>query len=166
MTGVNPSVGCVIVSRDKTIISIPNTGIGGSPHAEKKALEGIDIKAGTGLYSTLEPCVHKGKNPPCVDEIINSGVKKVVIACLDKNPLVRGKGIKKLENSGIKVIKGILEKDAEDFYDEFFKRINSNIPGINIKIASSADGKTALKNGKSKWITNKLSRNYGHKLRL
>jgi len=166
MTGANPSVGCVIVSRDKTIISIANTGIGGSPHAEKKALEGIEIKTGTVLYTTLEPCVHKGKNPPCVDEIINSGVKKVVIACLDKNPLVRGKGIKKLENSGIKVIKGILEKDAEDFYDEFFKRINSNIPGINIKIASSADGKTALKNGKSKWITNKLSRNYGHKLRL
>ena len=166
MTGANPSVGCVIVSRDKTIISIANTGIGGSPHAEKKALEGIEIKTGTVLYTTLEPCVHKGKNPPCVDEIINSGVKKVVIACLDKNPLVRGKGIKKLENSGIKVIKGVLEKDAEDFYDEFFKRINSNIPGINIKIASSADGKTALKNGKSKWITNKLSRNYGHKLRL
>jgi len=166
MTGANPSVGCVIVSRDKTIISIANTGIGGSPHAEKKALEGIEIKTGTVLYTTLEPCVHKGKNPPCVDEIINSGVKKVVIACLDKNPIVRGKGIKKLENSGIKVIKGVLEKDAEDFYDEFFKRINSNIPGINIKIASSADGKTALKNGKSKWITNKLSRNYGHKLRL
>ena len=105
MTGANPSVGCVIVSRDKTIISIANTGIGGSPHAEKKALEGIEIKTGTVLYTTLEPCVHKGKNPPCVDEIINSGVKKVVIACLDKNPLVRGKGIKKLENSGIKVIK-------------------------------------------------------------
>ena len=81
MTGVNPSVGCVIVSRDKTIISIANTGIGGSPHAEKAALDGINIKAGTVLYTTLEPCVHSGKNPPCVDEIINSGVKKVVIAC-------------------------------------------------------------------------------------
>ena len=166
MTGVNPSVGCVVVSSDKTIISIANTGIGGSPHAEKKALEGIEIKAGTTLYTTLEPCVHTGKNPPCVDEIINSGVKKVVIACLDKNPQVRGKGLRKLKNSGIKVIKGVLEKDAEDFYDEFFKRIQTNVPGINIKIASSADGKTALKNGKSKWITNKLSRNYGHKLRL
>ena len=78
---------------------------------EKKALEGIKIKTGTVLYTTLEPCVHSGKNPPCVDEIINSGVKKVVIACLDKNPLVRWKSIKKLENSGIKVIKGVLEKD-------------------------------------------------------
>ena len=134
---------------------------------KRKRWRESEIKTGTVLYTTLEPCVHMGKNPPCVDEIINSGVKKVVIACLDKNPLVRGKGIKKLEKfRNKKVIKGILEKDAEDFYDEFFKRINSNIPGINIKIASSADGKTALKNGKSKWITNKLSRNYGHKLRL
>ena len=166
MTGVNPSVGCVVVSKNKTIISTGHTGSNGSPHAEKKALNGIKIKAGSTLYTTLEPCSHSGKNPPCVDEIIKSGIKRVVIASLDKNPLVNGKGIKKLKNSGITVLQGVLIEETEDLYNEFFNRVAYGVPGINIKIASSADGKTALKNGKSKWITNKLSRNYGHKLRL
>ena len=163
MTGVNPSVGCVVVSKSKTIISTGSTGINGSPHAEKAALDGINIEAGSTLYTTLEPCFHSGKNPPCVNEIIKSGVKRVVVASLDKNPLVNGKGIKKLKNSGITVLKGVLTEETEDLYNEFFNRVSYGVPGINIKIASSADGKTALKNGKSKWITNKLSRNYGHK---
>lgn len=166
MTGVNPSVGCVVVSKNKTIISTGSTGTNGSPHAEKVALDGINIEAGSTLYTTLEPCFHSGKNPPCVNEIIKSGVKRVVVASLDKNPLVNGKGIKKLKNSGITVLKGVLTEETEDLYNEFFNRVSYGVPGINIKIASSADGKTALKNGKSKWITNKLSRNYGHKLRL
>ena len=166
MTGVNPSVGCVVVSKNKTIISTGNTGANGSPHAEIKALTGIQIEAGSTLYTTLEPCFHSGKNPPCVDEIIKSGIKRVVIASLDKNPLVNGKGIKKLKNSGIIVLQNVLIDETEDLYNEFFNRVSYGVPGINIKIASSADGKTALKDGKSKWITNKLSRNYGHKLRL
>ena len=166
MTGVNPSVGCVVVSKNKTIISTGGTGTNGSPHAEKVALDGINIEAGSTLYTTLEPCFHSGKNPPCVNEIIKSGVKRVVVASLDRNPLVNGKGIKKLKNSGITVLKGVLTEETEDLYNEFFNRVSYGVPGINIKIASSADGKTALKNGKSKWITNKLSRNYGHKLRL
>jgi len=166
MTGVNPSVGCVVVSKNKTIISTGNTGSNGSPHAEKNALRDIQIETGSTLYSTLEPCFHSGKNPPCVDEIINSGIERVVIASLDKNPLVNGRGIKKLKNSGIIVLLGVLVEETEDLYNEFFNRVTHGTPGINIKIASSADGKTALKNGKSKWITNKLSRNYGHKLRL
>ena len=166
MTGVNPSVGCVIISKDQEILSVGNTGTNGSPHAEKIALKDLEISEDLTLYSTLEPCFHSGKNPPCVDEIINSGIKNVVISCLDKNPLVNGKGFKKLKNSGINIINGVLKKETEDLYDDFFKRICTGIPGINLKIASSADGKTALKNGKSKWITNKLSRNYGHKLRL
>ncbi len=85
MTGVNPSVGCVVVSKNKTIISTGSTGTNGSPHAEKVALDGINIKAGSTLYTTLEPCFHSGKNPPCVNEIIKSGVKRVVVASLDKN---------------------------------------------------------------------------------
>ena len=166
MTGVNPSVGCVVVSKSKTIISTGSTGTNGSPHAEKVALDGINIEAGSTLYTTLEPCFHSGKNPPCVNEIIKSGVKRVVVASLDKNPLVNGKGTKKLKNCGITVLQGVLKEETEDLYNEFFNRVSYGVPGINIKIASSADGKTALKNGKSKWITNKLSRNYGHKLRL
>ena len=114
MTGVNPSVGCVVVSKNKTIISTGNTGANGSPHAEKKALNGIKIEAGSTLYTTLEPCFHSGKNPPCVDEIIKSGIKRVVIASLDKNPLVNGKGIKKLKNSGIIVLQDVLVEETKD----------------------------------------------------
>ena len=165
-TGSNPSVGCVIVSEDNEILSTGITGIGGSPHAEYNALQ--KIKKGNRrliLYTSLEPCAHVGKNPSCVKEIIDSGISKVIVALKDKNPLINGKGIRVLKKHKIDVIFGILEEEALPIYSSFFYSIKTGKPNINIKIASSADGKTALKNGKSKWITNQLSRNYGHRLR-
>ncbi len=165
MTGTNPSVGCVIVSAKNKIISTGYTGKEGSPHAEFNAINKHKNLKGSILYTTLEPCSHIGKNPACVDHIISSGISKVVISSRDLNPLVNGKGIKKLKKSNIEVICGVLNEETELLYSGFFNRIKFNKPIIDIKIASSADGKTALKNGKSKWITNQLSRNYGHRLR-
>jgi diaminohydroxyphosphoribosylaminopyrimidine deaminase/5-amino-6-(5-phosphoribosylamino)uracil reductase len=165
-TGSNPSVGCVIVSNNNEILSTGVTGIGGSPHAEYNALK--KIKKGNRkliLYTTLEPCSHIGKNPSCVKGIVDARVSKVIIALKDKNPLVNGKGIKALKKHKIDVVLGVLEKEALPIYSSFFYHMKTGKPNINLKIASSADGKTALKNGKSKWITNQLSRNYGHRLR-
>ena len=165
MTGTNPSVGCVLVSSENKILSTGCTGKGGSPHAEYDAINKSKNLKHSILYTTLEPCSHSGKNPPCVDYIISSGVSKVVISSKDINPLVNGKSIKKLKQSKIEVTCGVLKEETELLYSGFFNRMKFNKPIFDIKIASSADGKTALKTGKSKWITNQLSRNYGHRLR-
>ena len=103
MTGTNPSVGCVLVSSENKILSKGCTGKGGSPHAEYDAINKSKNLKHSILYTTLEPCSHSGKNPPCVDYIISSGVSKVVISSKDINPLVNGKSIKKLKQSKIEV---------------------------------------------------------------
>ena len=156
--GANPMVGCVI-SRDDKIIAQDYHRLYGEGHAEVNALEKINYKGGnTNVYITLEPCTHFGKTPPCADALIRAGVKKVFIAMLDPNPLVSGSGVMALQDSGIEVEVGLLEVEANKINRGFVKRMTSGLPFVTSKIAMSLDGRTAMKNGESKWITSKASR--------
>ncbi|BCS81927.1 bifunctional diaminohydroxyphosphoribosylaminopyrimidine deaminase/5-amino-6-(5-phosphoribosylamino)uracil reductase RibD [Anaerocellum diazotrophicum] len=147
----NPRVGCVIVKKG-TIIGKGYHQKYGEKHAEVLAIEdaiknGNSLKNAT-MYVSLEPCCHFGKQPPCTDAIIKSGIKKVVVAIKDPNPLVNGKGIQILKQHGIEVIEGILEKEAESVNKDFFKYMKKGIPYIAIKVAQSIDGKIATPSNK------------------
>ena len=156
--GANPMVGCVI-SRDDKIIAQDYHRLYGEGHAEVNALEKINYKGeNTNVYITLEPCTHFGKTPPCADALIRAGVKKVFIAMLDPNPLVSGSGVRALQDNGIEVEVGLLEVEANEINRGFVKRMTSGLPFVTSKIAMSLDGRTAMKNGESKWITSKASR--------
>ena len=165
-TYTNPHVGAIIV-KNGIILSRGWTGKLGVPHAEIDAINKIKNKKileGSSLYCTLEPCSHYGKTPPCVDQILKNKIKHVYIAGLDKNSLVNGAGVKKLRNNNV-IVKVI--KNEKSSYDNkiFFNVKNKKKPFITLKIASSADGKIATSNYKSKWITSQLSRLRGHMLR-
>jgi len=167
MTGPNPSV-AAIITKDNTIISTGITGNKGVPHAEIIAINKIKDKSilkNCEIYITLEPCSHQGKTPPCVDELIKHNFKRVIIAAIDPNPLVQGRGINKLIAAGIKIESGILEDKSLEINKRFFKSISQNIPYITLKLATSLDGKISCSNGSSKWITNPKSRKYAHYLR-
>ena len=167
LTAPNPPVGVVIV-KDGRILSRGWTQLGGSPHAEVHAINQVKDKSllnGSTLYSTLEPCSHRGKNPACIDSIIKYKFKDVILSQKDRNPLVNGKGIKKLRNKGIKVTQISFSNNINKFNDVFFNSINRNQPYVCLKIASTADGKIATKTKDSKWITGKHSRMMGHHLR-
>ena len=157
--GANPMVGCVI-SRDDKIIAQDYHCTYGKAHAEINALEKINYKAeNTIVYITLEPCSHFGKTPPCTEALIKAKVNKVFVAMLDPNPLVSGRGVKALQDSGIEVEVGLLEKEAQEINRGFIKRMKSGLPFVTSKIAMSLDGRTAMKSGESKWITSEASRN-------
>ena len=163
----NPPVGAIIV-KNGIILSRGWTQSSGSFHAEIHAINQIRNKRilnGATLYSTLEPCYHKGKNLPCVDKIIKYKFSKVVISEIDKNPKVKGKSIQKLKDSGIEVVKKKFSNEIKDLNYKFFNSILKKTPFITLKIASSADGRIATKDFKSKWITNYNSRVKGHQLR-
>lgn len=164
-TSPNPCVGAILVKNNK-IIGQGYHKKAGKNHAEIAALKNCkkNPKNAT-LYLNLEPCCHHGKTPPCTDEIIKAGIKKVIIAAIDPNPLVNGKGIKQLEKAGIKVETGILQKEAKNLNQPYIKYIKTGLPFVTLKIATSLDGKIATKNGESKWITCLKSRKYVHKLR-
>lgn len=161
----NPLVGAVIVKDGKVVGKGFHKFFGG-PHAEVYALKeaGDDARGGE-LYVTLEPCSHYGKNPPCAKAVIEAGIKKVVVAVKDPNPLVSGKGIKMLENAGVKVHTGIMEREAFKINEIFMKYITRKIPFVTIKSAVTIDGKIALSNGESKWITGEKSREKVHEMR-
>ncbi len=165
LTHPNPTVGCVIVKEGK-VIAQANHERAGSPHAEAKALSmaGESAKDST-LYVTLEPCTHFGRTPPCVDAIIKAGVKRVVIATLDPNPLVSGNGVRRLREAGIEVKVGVLEEEAKRLNEDFFTYITKGRPYITLKFAQSLDGSLATQNYHSKWISSEESRKYAHKLR-
>lgn len=152
-TSPNPCVGCVIV-KDGEIVGEGYHQYAGGPHAEVNALAQAGDKAKDAVcYVTLEPCSHYGRTPPCADRLIEVGVAKVVAAMVDPNPQVSGRGLKKLEDAGIEVHSGLLEADALALNPGFIKRMKGQGPFVQCKLASSLDGKTALKNGKSQWIT-------------
>lgn len=156
--GANPMVGCVI-SRDDKIIAQDYHRLYGEAHAEVNALEKINYKGeNTKVYITLEPCSHFGNTPPCAEALIRAGVKKVFIAMLDPNPLVSGRGMRVLQDSGIEVEVGLLEEEANIINRGFVKRMTTGLPFVTSKIAMSLDGRTAMKNGESKWITSEASR--------
>ena len=163
----NPMVGCVIVHNEKII------GEGwhrkyGEAHAEVNAVSSLQNKSllkESVVYVTLEPCAHFGKTPPCADMLIREGAKEVVIASLDSNPLVGGKGVEKLRNAGVKVTIGVLEKEARQLNKRFFTFIEKKRPYIILKWAETSDGFIARENYDSKWISNELSRKLVHKWR-
>ena len=163
--GANPMVGCVI-TRDGKIIAQDYHQEYGKAHAEVNALNQIKLQAkDTIMYVTLEPCSHYGKTPPCTKLIIKSGVKKVIVAMLDPNPLSCGKGADLLKDAGIEVDVGLLENEARELNRGFVKRMLTGLPFVTSKIAMSLDGKTAMSSGESKWITSEQSRNDVQKLR-
>lgn len=163
----NPMVGCVIVHKDKIIGEGYHQQYGG-PHAEPNAINSVDkpelLKEST-VYVSLEPCAHFGKTPPCANLLVEKQVKKVVIAAFDSNPLVGGKGIKILEDAGIEVVTGLLEKEARIQNKRFFTAIEKQRPYVILKWAQTLDGFIARKDYDSKWISNAYSRQLVHKWR-
>lgn len=164
-TAPNPSVGCVIV-KDGAIVGRGHTQPGGRPHAETEALSQAGAAAkGATAYVTLEPCCHHGQTPPCTDALIAAKVSRVVIANADPDDRVDGGGIAALEEAGIDVVSGVLEAEAGQVNAGYFKRNVTGLPYIALKTASSLDGRIALANGQSQWITSDAARRYGHLLR-
>lgn len=164
-TNPNPMVGAVLVKNNQIIGKGYHKRVG-SAHAEIEAINSAkkDIK-GASLYINLEPCIHFGRTPPCVDEIIKSGIKRVVVSTMDPNPKMEGRGISKLQKMGILVSVGLLENEAKTLNEAFFTFHLKKRPFIAIKFAASLDGKIATSTGNSKWITNQKARNYARKLR-
>ncbi|MBF0105559.1 MAG: bifunctional diaminohydroxyphosphoribosylaminopyrimidine deaminase/5-amino-6-(5-phosphoribosylamino)uracil reductase RibD [Deltaproteobacteria bacterium] len=161
----NPMVGCVVVKNSKVIASGYHQK-SGSDHAEINALKKIKYHAvGTTMYVTLEPCCHFGKTPPCVDAVIRSGIKRVVIAMQDPNPLTNGRSIKKLEAAGIKVSVGICGDQAKQLNRFFIKAITKKRPYVIVKVAQSLDGKISTHKGKQGWITGERAKGYVQDLR-
>jgi diaminohydroxyphosphoribosylaminopyrimidine deaminase/5-amino-6-(5-phosphoribosylamino)uracil reductase len=164
-TSPNPMVGALIVKGQK-IVGEGYHKKAGMPHAEVVALEAAGPAArGATLYVNLEPCCHQGRTPPCVGAIIKAGIKKVVVAMRDPNPLVLGKGIEQLKRAGIDVKVGLLEAEARQLNEAFVTVKEQNRPFILMKAATSLDGKIATKIGESRWISNEESRKYANKLR-
>lgn len=161
----NPLVGALIVKNGKII------GEGyhkkcGEVHAEVTAIEKASALAkGATLYVTLEPCAHYGRTAPCVDKILEAGIRKVVVGMIDPNPLNNGKGIKLLKERGIKVEAGVLEDKLRKINEPFIKYITKRMPFVTVKVGQSLDGKISTKNGDSKWITSDRAREFAHRLR-
>ncbi|KRB89208.1 bifunctional diaminohydroxyphosphoribosylaminopyrimidine deaminase/5-amino-6-(5-phosphoribosylamino)uracil reductase RibD [Noviherbaspirillum sp. Root189] len=164
-TSPNPRVGCIIV-KDGRVIGEGHTQPPGQAHAEVQALNdaarrGNDVRGAT-AYVTLEPCSHFGRTPPCADTLIRAGIGKVVAALGDPNPLVGGQGFAKLRAAGIEVVSGVCEREAREMNIGFLSRMQHGKPWVRMKSAASLDGRTALHNGLSQWITSSQARDDGH----
>jgi diaminohydroxyphosphoribosylaminopyrimidine deaminase/5-amino-6-(5-phosphoribosylamino)uracil reductase len=165
----NPRVGCVIMSADGLVIGRGHTQQAGGPHAEVMALRDAAARSetveGATAYVTLEPCSHHGRTPPCCDALIAARIGRVVISIQDPNPLVAGQGAAKLRAAGIEVEEGLLADEARELNIGFFSRMQRGLPWVRMKAAVSLDGRTALNNGVSQWITGPLARADGHAYR-
>jgi len=162
-TRPNPLVGCVIV-RDGEVLAEGYHAALGRAHAERAAIEqaqsqGIDLTDAT-LYVNLEPCSHFGRTPPCADLIIEHGIARVVVAMIDPNPIVSGRGIQSLRTAGIEVTTGVLESEARRLNEIFIKHITTGKPFVILKAAISVDGKIATHTGESQWISGAQSRKW------
>jgi len=164
----NPRVGCIIARADGQAVASGFTQAAGAAHAEAAALDaarawGLDLRCAT-TWVTLEPCSHHGRTPPCCDALIDAGVARVVVATVDPNPLVAGQGIARLRAAGITVDLADAEiaKAARELNIGFFSRMQRGRPWVRLKIAASLDGRTALDNGASQWITGEAARTDGH----
>lgn len=161
----NPYVGAIIVKKG-TIVGTGFHEKPGNPHAEVIALQKAgSLARNATAYITLEPCVHWGRTPPCVDSLIQAGIKRVVVSALDPNPLVHKKGIQKMRQAGIQVSVGLLEEKNARLNEIYNKYIQQKIPFVTAKVAASLDGKVATKTHDSKWITSRQTREYAHLLR-
>lgn len=157
-TTPNPSVGCVLV-KDGEVVGKGFHAKAGEPHAEVIALrEAGENARGATAYVTLEPCSHFGRTPPCAKGLVEAGVSKVIAAMCDPNPQVAGKGLQILSDAGIESAVGLLEENAEQLNKGFLKRMRTGKPFVQLKLAMSIDGKTAMASGESKWITGAQAR--------
>ena len=161
----NPRVGCVIV-KDGKIVGEGYHRWTGQDHAEVIAIKSAGEKArNSSMYITLEPCSFKGRTGPCTDEILRSGIREVIVASSDPNPLVAGKGLAKLKKAGVSVSMTGDFKQSFELNPGFFKRMKTGLPWVRVKSAKSLDGYIALKSGESKWITGAEARKDGHRWR-
>jgi len=162
----NPRVGCVITDATGNTLGVGHTQKAGSPHAEVMALRDAATKGhstqGATAYVTLEPCSHHGRTGPCCDALIAAGIKKVVASIADPNPLVSGQGFERLRAAGIEVEVGPGAAESRELNIGFFSRMIRQTPWVRMKMAASLDGKTALDNGVSQWITSDPARTDGH----
>lgn len=157
-TTPNPRVGCVIVNQQQIVGEGAHLKAG-EPHAEVYALRQAGDRAkGATAYVTLEPCGHHGRTPPCADALLQAGVSKVIAAMVDPNPLVAGKGLAYLQAHGVETQHGLMEAQAKALNPGFISRMAQQMPWVRCKIAASLDGKTAMENGHSQWITTEASR--------
>ncbi|RZT97950.1 bifunctional diaminohydroxyphosphoribosylaminopyrimidine deaminase/5-amino-6-(5-phosphoribosylamino)uracil reductase RibD [Rivibacter subsaxonicus] len=164
----NPRVGCVLLAADGAVIGEGHTQRAGEAHAEIMALRaaraaGLDPRGATAVVS-LEPCSHHGRTPPCCDALVEAGVARVLVASTDPNPQVAGRGIERLRAAGIEVelVGGAWGMAARELNIGFFSRMERGLPWVRLKIAASLDGRTALENGASQWITGPEARADGH----
>ena len=164
----NPRVGCVLASADGRVLGTGSTQEAGGAHAEVMALRaasGHTLRGAT-AWVTLEPCSHHGRTPPCAEALLAAGIARVVVAVADPNPLVAGQGIERLRAAGVEVVladpESDIARDARELNIGFFSRILRARPWVRMKIAASLDGRTALLNGASQWITGPAARADGH----
>jgi diaminohydroxyphosphoribosylaminopyrimidine deaminase/5-amino-6-(5-phosphoribosylamino)uracil reductase len=166
ITTPNPRVGCVIVNAQGDLLGAGHTQPAGQAHAEIMALQDAKQQghavADATAYVTLEPCSHHGRTGPCCNALIEAGLTRVVVAVQDPNPQVRGNGIARLRLAGVQVDVGVLEDQAHALNQGFFKRMQLGVPWMQLKLAASLDGQTALTNGVSQWITSVAARQDGH----
>ena len=164
-TAPNPPVGAVVVKNGRVV------GAGfhrraGAPHAEVEALRRAGPRArGATLYVTLEPCNHVGRTPPCCDAILQAGIATVVIGTKDPNPITNGRGMAKLRRSGVRVVTGVLQAEAQRLIEPFAKTVTTGLPLVTAKVGQSVDGKIATTRGQSRWITSPEARRMSHILR-
>lgn len=164
-TAPNPCVGCVIV-KDGVIVGEGWHQKAGAAHAEVTALAEAGAQArGSDCFVTLEPCCHTGRTGPCADALIQAGVKRLIVAMQDPNPKVSGGGLARLQSAGIETTLGVLQADAMTLNRGFVKRMQQGLPWVTAKVAMSLDGRTAMANGESQWITGVEARQDGHRLR-
>lgn len=158
-TAPNPAVGCVVVDASGTVVGEGWHRRAGEPHAEVYALQAAGDRARGGtLYVTLEPCAHHGRTPPCVDAVLASGVLRVVIAMSDPNPRVAGRSLERLREAGIGIHVGLLEAAARELNRGFVARMTRGRPWVTVKLGQTVDGRTALADGTSQWITGEAAR--------
>jgi diaminohydroxyphosphoribosylaminopyrimidine deaminase / 5-amino-6-(5-phosphoribosylamino)uracil reductase len=157
-TSPNPRVGCVIVNQQKIVGEGAHLKAG-EPHAEVHALQQAGALAqGATAYVTLEPCSHHGRTPPCADALLKAGVKTVIAAMVDPNPLVAGQGLAYLQSQGIATQSGLMQTQAQALNPGFVARMLHQTPWVRCKVAASLDGKTAMENGHSQWVTSDAAR--------
>ena len=161
----NPRVGCVLV-HDGELVGEGWHRLTGEPHAESHAIRiAGEWARGSTAYITLEPCSHHGRTPPCADALLTAGIARVVCAVGDPNPQVAGAGFARLRAAGVRVESGLLEQPARELNAGFFKRMTAAVPRVTVKVAASLDGRVALANGASRWVTGPAARRDVHRLR-